>query len=103
MCTPYWTVEKIHRGSDDGYEMGNDSLKMLPLTMLPLLAAVPSTALLTEIVRVSFFPKAQWREQFHFLLVLLCWVKVFLIQFTLVSIAKPHLFHKRRVLRLGIY
>jgi hypothetical protein len=63
-------------------------LYILPPAMILLSSSAASAALIVELVRIVFFPGRTWRDKFHFSLVVLCWVVMCFIQFTLITVIR---------------
>jgi hypothetical protein len=60
------------------------NIQTLQLTIMLSLISGASAAFTTELVRGMFFCRATWQDKFHFMVVVVCWVVLFLVQLGLV-------------------
>jgi len=67
------------------------SLQTGPLVIMVLLSSAAASALVLEMIRAIFFRGIVWRDRFHFLIVAICWVAIFIIQSALIIVGRSGL------------
>jgi len=63
-------------------------LQVTPLVITLLLVSGASSAVIVEIIRAMFFRRVTWRDMFHFSVIGVAWVALFLVQSALVIVGR---------------
>ena len=66
--------------------VGYWNLQTVPLLITLSLSSGASAAFIIEVIRAVFFRRATWQDNFHFMVVVVCWAMLFLVQSGLVII-----------------